>query len=136
MSVLDRVSAETRRRTGWILPVAIGWLIDQVLPETAEQAISQSERLWTSGMALAGFAVGLLWQWYSPRDITERLRYPAAGTMALAVILMVPGDWSTNTPPFALWFPLGIVAGLVVMTSAQRDRTENNEITTKQSPGT
>ncbi|MFI7064762.1 hypothetical protein ACIBL3_27470 [Kribbella sp. NPDC050124] len=63
MSVLDRVSAETRRRTGWVVPVAIGNLIGVLLPETAEHAVSQSERLWTGGMALAGFAAGLLWQW-------------------------------------------------------------------------
>ncbi|MGW1339913.1 hypothetical protein ACWCOV_02585 [Kribbella sp. NPDC002412] len=116
--------------------MAISALVSALLPETAERAISQSERLWTGGMALAGFAAGLLWQWYSPRDLVERLRYPAAGAMALAVILMVPGEWSSDSPAFGLWFPLGIIAGLVVMTSVQRDRAADDEVTAGRSPGT
>jgi peptidoglycan/LPS O-acetylase OafA/YrhL len=130
------VPAETRSRTGWILPVAVGMLIGGLLPETAERAISQSERLWTGGMALAGFIAGVLWQWYSPRDLVKRLQVPAAGVIGLAVIFMLPADWSSDSPAFGLWFPLGIVAGLVFMTTMQRDRAADDKVTEEQSPGT
>ncbi|MEU4607143.1 hypothetical protein AB0F43_29520 [Kribbella sp. NPDC023972] len=136
MSVLERVPAQARRRTGWILPIAVGSLIGMFVPESA-RVIGQTERLWSGGLALAGLAAGLLWQWYSPRDLAERLFFPSAALMAFAVIFMLPGgEWSSASPGFAFWFPLGVVAGLVLMSRQQRRPTRETEVKEEQSPGT
>jgi len=124
--MLERVSAETRRRTGWILPAIISGAIGIFLPESASEVVGQSERLWSGVLALAGCAAGLVWQWYSPRDLAERLIFPAAAIMVFAVIYMLPGgEWTDHGPSNGFWFPLGVISGLVLMTWLQRARTED-----------
>jgi peptidoglycan/LPS O-acetylase OafA/YrhL len=132
MALLERVPVEARRRTGWILPIAVASLIGEFVPES-ERVIGQTERLWSGGLTLAGLAVGLLWQWYSPRDVAERLLFPSGALVVFAVIFMLPGEWTTSSPDFGFWFPFGVVAGLVLMGRWQRPRTEVRE---EQSPGT
>lgn len=134
MSVLDRVPVETRRRTGWVLPMAVGWAIGLFVPDT-ERVVEQSERFWTSGMIASGFLAGLLWQWYSPRPLAPRLFFPSCAVMAFAVLFLAPGEWSSGGPAFGVWFPIGVVAGLVFMTSMQRDRTGDG-VTEERSPST
>jgi hypothetical protein len=126
MSMPERVSKETRRKTGWILPAVISGGVGIFLPESAGEVISQSERLWSGVLALAGCAAGLLWQWYSPRDLVGRLIFPSAAIMVLAVLYMLPGgEWIDKGPSNGFWFPLGVISGLVLMTSLQRTRTED-----------
>ena len=135
MSLLERVPVAARRGTGWMLPIAIASLIGEFVPES-ERMIGQTERLWSGGLALAGLAAGLLWQWYSPRDLVERLIFPSAALMVFAVIFMLPaGEWSTASPDFGFWFPFGVVAGLVLMNGLQRRRTQETEVREEQSPG-
>lgn len=98
MSVLERVSPEVRHKTGWILPAAIGFVLSAIVPGT-ETSISQSERLGSGLFALAGTLAGVLWQWYSPRDLAERLSYPAGATILVTVVFMAPGGEVTQHGP-------------------------------------
>ena len=125
MSVLERVPPEVRRKTGWILPAAIGFVLSGIVPGT-ETPISQSERLGSGLLALAGTLAGVLWQWYSPRDLAERLSYPAGVTILLAVVFMVPGvELTQHGPAYAYWFPVGSIAGLVLTTRWQQLRADD-----------
>lgn len=125
MSVLERLSPEVRRKTGWILPAIIGGALSEIIPGT-ETPISQSERLGSGCLVLAGVLAGWLWQWYSPRDLAERLAFPAGVTVLLAVVFMVPGgDLTSHGPDYAYWFPLASIAGLVLTTRWQQLRAED-----------
>jgi hypothetical protein len=125
VSVLERVSPEVRRKTGWILPVVIGAVLSEVVPGTTT-LISQSERLGSGCLVLVGLLGGWLWQWYSPRDLAQRLVFPAGASVLLAVIFMVPGGELTHHgPTYAYWFPLGLIAGLVLTTRWQQLRAED-----------
>lgn len=122
MSVLDRIPEETRSRTGWSVPIIVSIVVGWFVPST-EHVLDQSERYWTSGMILSGFVAGLLWQWYSPRELSERLLVPTVGVLAFALLLLVPmGEWSAKGQEFTVWFPIGVVTGLVFMSWRQRVR--------------
>jgi peptidoglycan/LPS O-acetylase OafA/YrhL len=120
-SVLQRVSPETRRRTGWIIPLVMGCVLGPFF-EGSETVLTQPDRLWSSALAVAGFVAGGLWQWYSPRDLVDRLVFPAGAIMALALLFTVPGEWSQNGSGYSYWFPFGVLAGLVLAARWQRDR--------------
>ncbi|MFI5713686.1 hypothetical protein [Kribbella sp. NPDC051620] len=125
MSVLEKVSPETRRKTGWLLPWGIGAVLSLVVTD-ADKVLSRSDRLGMGALALAGLLGGVLWQWYSPRDLAERLAFPAGATILIAVLLMLPiGEASTAGPDYSYWFPLGLIAGLVLATRWQQLRAED-----------
>jgi hypothetical protein len=125
MSVLERVSPEVRRKTGWILPAGIAAAIGTFGPQTETQ-ISLSEQRWIGALILGGIAVGVLWQWFSPRNLADRLALPA-GTMILAgIFFLLPiGDEPTFQMPYPLWFAGGLLAGLVLTTGWQQLRAED-----------
>ncbi|MET9316369.1 hypothetical protein ABZX12_31505 [Kribbella sp. NPDC003505] len=103
MAVLQRVSDETRRRTGWLVPMGIATAIGWFTPDT-ERVLEQSERFWTGGMIAAG------------------------------VVFLLPGEWSSRGSAVGLWFPIGVVAGLVLMTSRQ-DKRAGDRGAEEQAPG-
>jgi hypothetical protein len=125
MSVLERVSARTRRRTGWILPVAVGSAISAFGPETGA-AVSRSDQLWFGGLILCGVVVGVLWQWFSPRNLAERLALPAGALVLAGIFFVVPiaGEVSVR-PAYPLWFGGGVLAGLVLTTRWQQLHAED-----------
>ncbi|GAA1573849.1 hypothetical protein GCM10009789_29190 [Kribbella sancticallisti] len=127
-SMLERVPEATRRKTGWILPLAIFLGLRAGLPEP--EVVSAAERYWTGGLALGGCLVGALWQWYSPRPLVERLYNPAGFAMAFAVVFMLPFDLVDKSPEYFFWFPAGVVAGLVFKSH------DDSEPTEEPSPGT
>lgn len=125
MSVLQKVSPEVRRRTGWLLPWGIGAVLSAIVTDT-EKVISRSDQIGMAALAAAGLLAGVLWQWYSPRDIAERLAFPAGMTILLAVLFVLPiGEVSTVGPDYSYWFPLGVIAGLVLTTRWQQLRSED-----------
>ncbi|MEV8378069.1 hypothetical protein AB0P21_35345 [Kribbella sp. NPDC056861] len=79
MSVLEKVSPETRRKTGWLLPVVLTVAVENHARGHA-QVIERSEQLWLGGLGLAGVVAGVLWQLYSPRDLGERLLFAAGSS--------------------------------------------------------
>lgn len=133
MSVLDRVPVEARRQTGWLVPVVISSVVGWFLPD-AEHVLGQSERLWTSGTILTGLVAGVLWQWYSPRELSERLVVPTAGVLAFALLLVIPvGEFVDQGAGLRVWFPIGVVAGLVVVARRQSGRGEREQVRAEQS---
>ncbi|MEV6414646.1 hypothetical protein [Kribbella sp. NPDC051718] len=126
MSVLEKVPLEVRRKAGWLIPAITGCILTSLFPGGAETTISQSERLSSGLFAAAGVLAGVLWQWFSPRDLAQRLTYPAALAILVAVIFMVPGgDLTRHGPDNGFWFPLGLIAGLVLMTRWQQLRSDD-----------
>ena len=127
-SLLEGIPAETRRKTGWILPVLllVGLRVGLGEPDGPVEA---AERYWTGGLALGGCAVGAFWQWYSPRDLVERLYNPAGLVMGFAVLFMLPFDLVDKSTGYFAWFPIGVLAGLVLVAK------ETKEPKAEQSPG-
>ncbi|MDX6261837.1 MAG: hypothetical protein QOH84_3525 [Kribbellaceae bacterium] len=126
MSVLGRVPLEARLKTGWLIPAVIGFVLSDLFPGGAETTISQSERLSSGLFTAAGILAGVLWQWFSPRDLAQRLTYPASLVIVVALIYMVPsGELTRHGPDNGFWFPLGLIAGLVLMTRWQQLRSED-----------
>ncbi|WBQ07497.1 hypothetical protein [Kribbella sp. CA-293567] len=113
MSVLAKVSPERRLKTGWILPVAASTAVSVHLPGQTE-TIQRTEQLWFGGLGLAGVAIGLLWQWYSPRDLAPRLFIAAGGFVLVSILQLLPtaGEW--NSADRQLYLGLGVVSGLVL----------------------
>ncbi|TCO44445.1 hypothetical protein EV646_110159 [Kribbella antiqua] len=131
MSVLERVSAETRRSTGWLIPVAANLLVDDLAPGSGE-LVARTTQFWYGGLGLAGVLVGVLWQWFSPRELAERLLLAGGAFPVVCVLFLLPVD-ETHEDRYALYFCLGIVAGLVLATWWQRVRAAKSA---GQSPGT
>ena len=126
MSVLERVPAEARLKTGWLIPAVTGAVLSSLFPGGAEVTISQSERLSSALFMAVGLLAGVLWQWFSPRDLAQRLVYPAGLAIVVAVVFMVPGaDLTRHGPDNGYWFPLGLIAGLVLITRWQQLRSED-----------
>jgi hypothetical protein len=126
MSVLEKVSPETRLKTGWLLPVIIGFVLSEVFQGNGDKAISESDRAGMGALLLASVLTGVLWQWYSPRDLAERLAFPAGATVLIFVLFMLPiGEVTSHGPDYGYLFPLGMIAGLVLSTRWQQLRAED-----------
>jgi hypothetical protein len=123
MSLLERISAETRRRTGWVVPVGVGVLVSGIAPDSGE-LIERTAQLWYGGLGLAGVLAGVLWQWFSPRPLADRLFIAAAGFVLLCAFLLLPlgGEWRQDR--YGLYFCLGAIAGLVLASWWQRVRAD------------
>lgn len=126
MSVLERVSAETRLKTGWLIPAVIGFVMSDLFPGYVGDSLSQSDRIGMGALSLAGLLAGVLWQWYSPRDIAERLALPALAGVVVAVIMILPIDEETGgAASYGYLYPIGLIAGLVLSTRWQQIHTED-----------
>ncbi|GAA0923914.1 hypothetical protein GCM10009554_02330 [Kribbella koreensis] len=114
MSVLKEESADARRRTGWLIPVVASAVVANYWPSNADNPVQRSEQLWLGGLGLAGVAVGLLWQWFSPRALAPRLAFAAAAFVVLAILMLLPlgGDWTHDERQVYLGF--GVISGLVL----------------------
>jgi hypothetical protein len=123
MSVLERLSAETRQRTGWLVPVCTGLVVSEIAPDSGE-VIGRTTQLWYGGLGLAGVLVGLLWQWFSPRPLVDRLFIAAGGFLLVCVFLLLPlgGEWHEQRS--VLYFCLGTAVGLVLAAWWQRARAD------------
>ncbi|MEI8412935.1 MULTISPECIES: hypothetical protein [unclassified Kribbella] len=130
MSVLERLSAETRRRTGWLVPVTAGWVAGAIAPGSGE-VVGRSTQLWYGGLGLAGVLIGL-WR-FSPRELAERLFVAGGAFLLLCVLLLLPIEGELREDQYVLYFCLGIVAGLILATRLQRAGTAKPA---EQSPGT
>lgn len=125
MSVLERVSPEVRRKTGWILPVGLASGISTFGPDGGT-AVSRHDQLWFGGLILAGVAVGVLWQWFSPRNLADRLALPAGALVLAGIFFLLPlGGEVTAGPWYSLCFAGGVLAGLVLTTGWQQLRAED-----------
>jgi hypothetical protein len=113
MSVLEKVSAETRRKTGWLLPAAAISTLTTVLPEAGE-AIGRPDQLWFGGLGLAGVAIGLLWQWYSPRELAPRLILAAGAFVLTSILILLPLGDATHQANRHVFLGLGVISGLVI----------------------
>jgi hypothetical protein len=131
MSVLERLSAQSRRRTGWLVPVAAGWFVGAIAPGSGE-LVGRTTQLWYGGLGLGGVLVGLLWQWFSPRDLAERLLVAGGTFLVLCLLLLLPIGGELRQDQYVLYFCLGTVAGLVLASWYQKARSTPEE----QSPGT
>ena len=111
MLLRDRLSPETRLKTGWLIPVAAG-IVAQNVPGPDMQ-LPRRDELLLAGLLTAGVLVGILWQWYSPRAVGDRLLWPALSTAGAAILFVLPGG-ETHFRPALLLFGVGIVTGVVL----------------------
>lgn len=126
MKVLERVTPEVRLKTGWLLPAFAGFLLSAFSTGGPEEVISRSNEVGMGVFTLVGLLAGVLWQWYSPRDLAERLSFPAGLTVLASVVFMLPfGETTGRGPDYSYMFPIGIVAGLVLTTRWQQLRAED-----------
>ena len=122
MSVLERLSAEARRGTGWAIPVAADMAVREITPGSRE-LVDQTTQVWYGVLGLAGVLIGLLWQWFSPRDLAERLALAGGGFLILCVFCLLPIAGEMRENRYELVFGVGIVAGLVLTTWWQNVRS-------------
>lgn len=113
MSVLEKVSPETRRKTGWLLPAAAISTLSTFLPE-AGAAIGRSDQLWFGGLGLVGVAIGMFWQWYSPRELAPRLILAAGAFALMSIFILLPIDSEPHQADRHVFLGLGVIAGLVI----------------------
>lgn len=126
MSVLEKVSPEVRRKTGWLLPAIAGFVLSGFTTGGAEKVISSSDRVGMGAFTLVGILAGVLWQWYSPRDLAERLTRPACLAVLFVVFAMLPiGEAISHSADYSILFPIGLIAGLVLTTRWQQLRAED-----------
>ncbi|WP_460664918.1 hypothetical protein [Kribbella swartbergensis] len=97
------------------------------------EVVDGTAELWYGGLGLAGVLVGVLWQWFSPRDLAERLLLAGAAFSLFCVLLVLPIDGELREDQYVLYFGLGTVTGLVLATWWERARSIK---TGEQSPGT
>ena len=125
MSLLERESPEAWRKTGWILPVGVASGITAFGPDGGTP-VSRPDQLWFGGLILAGLAVGVLWQWFSPRNLADRLALPAGAFVAAGILYLLPFAGEVTAGPwYWLWFAGGVLAGLVLTTGWQQLRAED-----------
>jgi zinc transporter ZupT len=124
MSVLEKVSPEVRRRTGWLLPVAIFVGLGIYLPDESG-SVDRAQQLWMGGLGLAGVLVGMIWQWFSPRQLADRLALAAGAFVVVAILMLVPlaGEWTRHDQQLS--FGLGVISGLVIANWWKLMRTED-----------
>jgi hypothetical protein len=120
MALLDRISPERRRKTGVVIPVVVLAAIMLFTPGP-DVAVDRRDQLWMAGLTAVGIVTGALWQWYSPRNLGDRLIVPASGVIALPIIAVIAaGEMSYSA--WILQAGLGVVAGVVVGDRWQRIR--------------
>jgi len=112
MLLRERLSPETRRKTGWLIPVVAGTAAQIYTPGPEVQVARQDQLLFAAFLA-AGLLVGVLWQWYSPRPVGDRLVFPALFTVVAAVLFVLPSDEVVFRPALLLG-GVGIIAGVVL----------------------
>jgi hypothetical protein len=126
MKVLERVTPETRLKTGWLFPAITGYVLSHFTRGGAERVISDPDQIGMALFTLIGLLAGVLWQWYSPRDLAERLSVPAGLTVVTIVVFMLPlGELVSRGPSYFYLFPIGLIAGLVLTTRWQQLRAED-----------
>jgi hypothetical protein len=120
MPLGERVSAETRLKTGWLIPVvALSTL--RTFASIPEMPLGSRDEMLLAALAIGGVLIGALWQWYSPRPIGYRLVLPALLFLLSPVVLLVPlGE--VRFQPGLLIFGANIVAGVVLVDVWQRNR--------------
>jgi hypothetical protein len=119
MSVLEKISAERRRKTGWLFPVILTVAVENHA-RGAAQTIERSEQLWLGGLGLAGVVAGVLWQLYSPRDLGERLLFAAGVFVLISILLLVPVGGEVVEADRSLFVWIGVISGLVIATRFTR----------------
>ncbi|WP_433006941.1 hypothetical protein [Kribbella sp. CA-294648] len=112
-SVRERVPPEVRRKTGWLLPVAASTALTVHLPGDGE-LIERSEQIWLGGLGLTGIAIGLLWQWYSPRELSARLALAAGAFVLITIMTLFSGSGEMRQDDRQLYLGLGVISGLVI----------------------
>ena len=118
MAVLERITAETRRKTGALIPVVLLTAQTWWVPGPPLM-MPRSDELRSAALIALGVTAGALWQWYSPRPIGDRLVYaPAMLALLPLVLLLVPGDWTFR--PWTAEVLLAIAAGVVMIDVVQR----------------
>jgi len=113
MSVLERIPAEVRRKTGWLLPVGVSTGLGIYLPGDGEP-IGRADQYWLAGLGLAGIAVGMLWQWFSPRELAPRLIFPAAAFILVVFFTLLPIGDDMRQDDRQLFLGLGVISGLII----------------------
>jgi hypothetical protein len=125
----ERLSAETRLKTGWLIPSVAGLAL-QIHASVPEMPLGYGDQVLLAALTFGGVLVGVLWQWYSPRPIGNRLVAPAFVILLSPILFLLPtGEWSDGSStelhfrPGFLMFGAGIVAGVVLMDLWQRYRS-------------
>lgn len=124
MLLRERLSPETRLKTGWLIPVAAGTAAQIYMPGPEVQ-VARRDQLLFAGFLAAGLLVGVLWQWYSPRPVGDRLVLPALFTVMAAFLFALPGELVFR--PALLLCGVGIIAGLVLTDLRQTARGHSRE---------
>jgi hypothetical protein len=122
MPVLDRLSPTRRLKTGVVIP-AVFIATQTTFVPGPDIAVSRDDQLWTAGLVAAGILTGLLWQWYSPRHIGDRLIGPALAVAAIPILTaLLPGEMTFR--PWTLEAFVGVGAGVVLADMWQRSRAK------------
>lgn len=129
MASLARVSPARRLKTGIAIPVL--FLATQCTfalgPETP---MARHDDLEMAGLVAISIVVGMLWQWYSPRAVGDRLIGPALAVAAVPILtIFVPGE--TIFRPWTLLAIVRLGAGVVIADMSQRIRASRS----KPAPG-
>jgi hypothetical protein len=120
----ERLSPETRLKTGWLIPAAAG-AAAQIFAPGPEVLVARRDQLVFAAFLAAGLLVGLLWQWYSPRSVGDRLVWPALCTVMAAFLFALPGELVFR--PALLLCGVGIIAGVVLTNLRQTARGHSRD---------
>jgi len=128
MPLGERASAETRLKTGWLIPVAAGLAL-QIHASVPEMPLGYGDQVLLAALTFGGVLIGVPWQWYSPRPVGDRLVRPAFLMLLSPILFLLPtGEWSDGSSsevhfrPGFLMLGAGIVAGVVLIDLWQRHR--------------
>ncbi len=124
--MLERIPPEVRRKTGWLLPVGVSTGLGIYLPGDGE-LIGRSDQYWLAGLGLAGIAVGVLWQWFSPRELAPRLVFAAAAFVLVVIFTFLPIGDEMRMDNRQLFLGLGVISGLVIANWWHWLRTADDE---------
>jgi hypothetical protein len=125
MPVLDRISPTRRLKTGVAIPAV--FISTQIsFAPGPEIPVSHGDRLPTAGVLAISIVIGLLWQWYSPRAIGDRLIGPALVVAAIPILTVLMPEEMTFRP-WTLLAMMGVGAGVVIADMWQRIRTSRAE---------
>ncbi len=81
--------------------------------------VARRDDLQVAGLLAISVVVGMLWQWYSPRAVGDRLIGPALAVAALPILtIFMPGE--TIFRPWSLMALVGLGAGVVIADMWQR----------------
>jgi hypothetical protein len=118
MRLLARISPARRLKTGVAIP-AIFLATQASFAHGPEMPIARRDDLQVAGLLAISVVVGMLWQWYSPRAVGDRLIGPALAVAALPILtIFMPGE--TTCRPWSLIALVGLGAGVVIADMWQR----------------